>query len=100
MEDQRQKKTKKTKKQFCVCVCTLRQVNGVGKESEFNRTTGIIRRLNCYLSNNFLLSVNASKNMAFAFNGYKEGQMAGYSSGVPLPGWILLNAKLSLSGGP
>lgn len=47
--------------------CALGQVNDVGKDSEFNGTTGIIRRLNCYSSNNSLLSVNASKSRAFAF---------------------------------
>lgn len=36
-------------------------------KTEFNRTTGIIRRLNCYLSNNSLLSVNTSKSRGFAF---------------------------------
>ena len=35
--------------------------------TEFDMTTGIIRRLNCYLSNNSLLSVNTSKSRVFAF---------------------------------
>lgn len=41
-------------------------------KTEFNRTTGIIRRLNCYLSNNSLLSVNTNKSRGFAFMDLKR----------------------------
>lgn len=68
-------------------MCALRQVNDVGKDSEFNRASGIIRRLNCYLSSNFLLSVNASKTRAFAFMVIKRDK------------WLLIAAVSPCQGG-
>lgn len=75
---------------------SLRQANNRGKDCPFY-TIGVIRELNCHLSNEFLRrSVNIIKWQNFCICRDKEEHMVDCSSTIFLPGWCVGSTQLAL----